>query len=272
MRCLPFSVGKGLTFSIVSCIIFVLIFIYKSKLNGGRGIEYQRLSKIYFRRYDDGTKQCENFRRITEKMSFAVFSDDLGLDLGCGRGLTSLVIAKETGAKFYADDLWINADENRNRFIEWGIDKQVIPVRQNANNFNFEEKQFNAVFSIDSYHYFAGNKGFFENKIMPFIKDGGIVLISIPGIKDEFEGRSDEILSDWLGEDSYMFKSPKLWKEIIGNNGRIDLVKTWEMKCSNMAWSEWLTVDNDFADCDRKHYDSIIRPYTCFVGIEIRLK
>ena len=197
-------------------------------------------------------------------------SDEI-LDLECGRGLTSLIIAKETGTEVYANDLWISADENRNRFIKWGVDSQIIPVCEDANNLHFGEKQFSAVFSIDAYHYFAGNKAFFENKIMPFIKDGGIILIGIPGIKDKFEGRADELLSDWLGEDSHMFKSPKLWKEIIGNNNRIASVKTWEMECFDVAWREWFEIDNDFANGDKKYFDSIIKPYTCFVGIEIKL-
>ena len=42
------------------------------------------------------------------------------LDLGCGKGLTSLAIANETGAKVYANDLWISAEDNAKRFSEWG--------------------------------------------------------------------------------------------------------------------------------------------------------
>ena len=42
------------------------------------------------------------------------------LDLGCGKGLTSLAIANETGAKVYANDLWISAEDNTKRFSEWG--------------------------------------------------------------------------------------------------------------------------------------------------------
>ena len=90
--------------------------------------------------------------------------DDNILDLGCGRGLTSLIIAKETGAKVYANDLWISADENKDRFIEWGVDRQVTPVCEDANDLHFGEKQFSAIFSIDAYHYFAGNKVFLKTR------------------------------------------------------------------------------------------------------------
>lgn len=199
-------------------------------------------------------------------------SNDLILDLGCGTGLTSLVIARETGAKVYANDLWVDAEENRKRFAQWGVGAQVIPVCGDANVLPFEKKQFNALFSIDSYHYFAGFEGFFQEKILPFMKDGGVVLIGIPGLKDEYTGRAEELLSDWLGEDAYMFKSPTRWKELIGSHDRIESVKTWEMDCFEKAWGEWLAADNDFARGDRKYFETVIKPYTCFVGIEIKLK
>lgn len=199
-------------------------------------------------------------------------ADDVILDLGCGTGLTSLVIAKETGAKVYANDLWVSAEENGKRFARWGISGQVIPVCEDANNLSFGKKQFSVLFSIDSYHYFAGCEGFFQEKILPFMRDGGAVLIGIPGLKDEYTGRAVELLSDWLGDDASMFKSPARWKELIGSHDRIESVKTWEMDCFREAWSEWLGTDNEFACGDRQYFETTIRPYTCFVGIYIKLK
>ena len=152
---------------------------------------------------------------LFDKYPLQLTSEDLVLDLGCGTGLTSLVIAKETGAKVYANDLWVSAEENGKRFAEWGIYGQVTPICEDANNLHFNERQFNALVSIDSYHYFAGEQGFFQEKILPFMKDGGVILIGIPGLKDEYSGRSEELLSDWLGKETYMFKSPKLWKSLL---------------------------------------------------------
>ena len=50
------------------------------------------------------------------------------LDLGCGKGLTSLFIANETGATVYASDLWISEKENRARFAKWDLQDRLIPV------------------------------------------------------------------------------------------------------------------------------------------------
>ena len=219
-----------------------------------------------------GPNSARILEELFDKYPLGLASDDLVLDLGCGTGLTSLVIAKETGAKVYANDLWVSAEENKKRLALWGVSEQITPVCEDANNLHFEEKQFNAMVSIDSYHYFAGYKGFFQEKILPFIKDNGVVLIGIPGLKDEYTGHAEELLSDWLGDDAYMFKSPKLWKELIGSNDRIESVQTWEMACFDEAWNEWLAVNNKFACGDKQHFETIIRPYTCFVGIYIKLK
>ena len=107
---------------------------------------------------------------------------------------------------------------------------------------------------------------------MPFMKDSGVVLIGIPGLKDEYAGRAEELLSDWLGDDSYMFKSPNRWKELIGDSDRIEALETWEMDCFGKAWDDWLSTNNKFALGDRRHFEAIIKPYTCFVGIYVRLK
>ena len=63
--------------------------------------------------------------------------NDRILDLGCGTGLTSLIIAKETGAKVFANDLWVSAEENQKRFDRWGVGGQITPVCVDANNLPF---------------------------------------------------------------------------------------------------------------------------------------
>ncbi|MDE5935902.1 MAG: SAM-dependent methyltransferase, partial [Ruminococcus sp.] len=126
--------------------------------------------------------------------------------------------------------------------------------------------------SIDSFHYFAGKAGFFQNKILPFMKDKSVILIGIPGLKNKYTGRANELLSNWLGDEAHLFKSSNHWKKIIGNHDKIETVETWEMACFDKAWNEWLTSAHEFARGDKQHFETIIKPYTCFVGIYVKLK
>ena len=146
-----------------------------------------------------GPNSVRILAELLDRYPLQLAPDDRILDLGCGTGLTSLVIVKETGAKVFANDLWVSAEENGRRFAEWGVGELITPVCEDANDLHFEKNQFRALISIDSYHYFAGSKGFFQEKILPFMKDDGVVLIGIPGLKDEYTGRAKELLSDWLG-------------------------------------------------------------------------
>lgn len=219
-----------------------------------------------------GPNSVRILEELFDKYPLQLVPHDRILDLGCGKGLTSLVIAKETKAKVFANDLWVSAEENKKRFVEWGVGEQITPICEDANNLHFEKKYFHALISIDAYHYFGGSKGFFQEKILPFIKEDGVILIGIPGLKEEYTGCAQELLFDWLKEDSHMFKTPKLWKELIGSSDRIESVKTWEMDCFSKAWGDWLATNNKFALEDRQYFEAIIQPYTCFVGISIKLK
>ena len=235
-------------------------------------MDYNKYAKYISSETLMGPNSVRILEEVLNKYPPVLSQEDKVLDLGCGKGLTSLVLAKETGAKVYANDLWIKAVDNAKRFADWGVGDQVNPVCEDANQLSFDKNQFRALFSIDSYHYFAGKEGFFEEKILPFLKEQAVVLIGIPGIKNEYTGRSEELLAAWLGDEAYMFKSAKRWKEIIGEHERIEMVETWEMDCFEQAWREWFATDHKYANGDKQYYESIIKPYTCFVGICIKLK
>ena len=209
---------------------------------------------------------------LLEEYPLQYTSDNLVLDLGCGSGVTSLFIANETGATVYANDLWISEEENRQRFTNWNMQDKLIPVHEDATNLHFDKELFDALISIDSYHYFAGKEGFFANNILPYIKSEGIVLIAIPGIKNEYDGRSEELLTTWLGEEAYMFQSADFWKRIIGKHEDIKEVRTWEMSLFELAWQEWFDTKHEYALNDKKYFDSMIKPFTNFVGIMVRKK
>jgi len=72
------------------------------------------------------------------------------LDLGCGRGLTSIFLAKEFGVQVFATDLWITASENFARFKEAGMDQRIIPIHADAADLPYAEEYFDAIISIDA--------------------------------------------------------------------------------------------------------------------------
>ena len=67
------------------------------------------------------------------------------LDLGCGRALSSIFLAREFGAQVFAADLWISPTENLGRIREAGLAGQVAPLRMEAHQIPFAEGYFDAL-------------------------------------------------------------------------------------------------------------------------------
>lgn len=111
------------------------------------------------------------------------------LDLGCGFALTSFFIANETDADtVYAYDLWIPATENYLRIRENHLEDRVIPIHGDAMELPFAHEYFDVIVSVDAYHYFGCKEGVFAEKILPFVKKDGYVMIAVPGLKEQPKG------------------------------------------------------------------------------------
>jgi len=78
------------------------------------------------------------------------------LDLGCGCGLSTLMLVKKYGATVFAADFWIPPTENYDRFKSVGIDDKAVPVYVDATKgLPFANGYFDLLFTVDAYHYFV---------------------------------------------------------------------------------------------------------------------
>ena len=219
-----------------------------------------------------GPNSLRLLQELLGRIPLDLTPDSLILDLGCGTGLTSYALCRETGARVLANDLWISGEENAARFAAWGVGERVTPVHENADDLCFEPESFDAIVSIDSYHYFAGKKGYFEQKILPFLKPGGVAIFGVPGIREAFDMQTETLLEPWAHDESYMFRSPRQWRELLGDSPEIASVWVGELACFDEAWQDWLSTDHQYARQDAGFWESIIRPCTNFVGMIIRKK
>lgn len=172
------------------------------------------------------------------------------LDLGCGTGLTSIFLAKEFGVQVFAVDLWISATDNLARFQEMGLDHLIIPIQANALQLPFANEYFDAVISVDSYHYFGNNDNYFPEKLRPLLKKDALVAISFPGMKYEVhDAIPDEMKPYWEDEALSTWHSIPWWKPKFEHLLAALTIK--EMTCFEVAWSDWLSTDNPYAQEDK---------------------
>lgn len=188
------------------------------------------------------------------------------LDLGCGTALTSIFLAKEFGAQTFAVDLWVSATENYKRLQQMKVDDIIIPIHADAHELPFPDGYFDAVISVDAYHYFGNNDEYFNQYLRPLLKKDALVALAFPGMKYEVQNHiPDKMKPFWNLEALEMWHSVDWWKskfETCLENLRIQ-----EMNCFDRAWSDWLSTDNPYAVEDRKMMAMDNRRYMNLISV-----
>ena len=109
------------------------------------------------------------------------------LDMGCGKALSSVFLAREFGVQVWANDLWISATENWERIKDAGFEDRIFTVHAEAHALPYSEGFFDAAVSLDSYQYY-GTDDLYMSYFHKFVKPGGQIGIVVPGLIQEING------------------------------------------------------------------------------------
>lgn len=195
-------------------------------------------------------------------------------DLGSGQGMTSVFLAKEYGFKVYAADLWSDPEDNRKFFKRMGLNEErIVPIKADATDLPFERDFFDAVISIDSYNYFGREPGYLDNNLLPFIKKGGYVYISVPGMKkDCHENLPPELLLSWKPEQLDYMHDVLYWTELVRQSRGAEVIEVSEMESNDEVWADWLRQENEYAIGDRRAMEAGGGKFLNFIKIVLRKK
>ena len=189
------------------------------------------------------------------------------LDMGCGMGMTSVFLAKEYGVNVAANDLWIPAGDNWKRFVEAGVGDKVIPIHAEAHDLPYADGYFDAIVSMDSYHYYGTNVLYLDY-ISRFLKPGGEIGIVVPGLKKEFDPLVPERMKPYWGNDMYTFHTPLWWERLWRQSENIEVELSDLMPAGFELWRYWekeiigAEISKDMLkvlDADGGEYETFVR-------------
>ncbi|HZQ35646.1 MAG TPA: methyltransferase domain-containing protein [Dehalococcoidia bacterium] len=133
------------------------------------------------------------------------------LDLGCGKALSSIFLAREFGVQVWAADLWITPGENWERIREAALTERVFPISAEAHALPFAEGFFDAIVSMDAYHYF-GTNDLYLAYLSRFLRPEGQIGIVVPGVRHELDAVPPPRLAAYWEADFCTFHSPNWWR------------------------------------------------------------
>ena len=161
------------------------------------------------------------------------------LDMGCGKGITSVFLAKEFGVTVFANDLWISATDNLKRFGDAGVSDLVYPIHAEAHALPYAEGFFDVAISIDSYQYYGADELYFPCTFSKLVKSGGQFGIVVPGFNREFEKGYPDTLKDYWDNEMFSFHSRSWWRHLWEKTGIVEIKACYDIEDPKKIWRPW---------------------------------
>jgi SAM-dependent methyltransferase len=133
------------------------------------------------------------------------------LDLGCGKGATSVFLAKECDVDVVAFDLWVGEDEIRRTIEDAGVADRVRAVHGNARELPFDDEEFDAIVSVDAFEYFGTDMRFLPD-LLRVLRPLGRLGMSTPALRDDpYEITPPACVTDLVGWEAAGWHAPGWW-------------------------------------------------------------
>jgi SAM-dependent methyltransferase len=160
------------------------------------------------------------------------------LDLGSGKGATSVFLAKEYGVNVWAADLWIDPTTAAENIAGQGVE-DVVTLKAEAHALPFAQGFFDAIVCVDAYEYFGTADGYLPY-LTGFLKPGGQLGVATPAMRREVRelGHIPEHIRQLVGWEALAWHTADWWRfqwEIT------ELVDVTAARLLESGWDDWLT-------------------------------
>ena len=176
------------------------------------------------------------------------------LDLGSGRGATSVFLARECEVRVTACDLWVSADDIQQVLEASGVADVVSAVNADARDLPFGDEEFDAVVSIDAFEYF-GTDVHFLPKLLRVLKSGGSIGVSTPGLRtDPYAGGVPSSVSEVVGFEAAAWHSAEWWHRHWELTAMVDEINaSWQPR-GYENWLLWAEAVREYANDDSEDH------------------
>ena len=172
------------------------------------------------------------------------------LDLGCGRGATSVFLAQQYDVEVVAFDLWIDPAEIRAVIEPAGVGDRVHVVQGDARALPFPDGAFDAIVSIDAFEYFGADPRFLPG-LLRVLRPGGTIGMSTPALRDDpYVVRPPDAVRDLVGWEAAAWHSPDWWATHWALTGLVGGITARMQEGGRDDWLRWARAHGSAADAE----------------------
>jgi SAM-dependent methyltransferase len=182
------------------------------------------------------------------------------LDLGCGKGTTSIFLARHFGVRVVALDLWTSATQLYTKIAARGYRDRITPLNMDVcDRLPFAENYFDAIFCMNSFSFYGGNEDFLRH-LLPHLKTGGQLCIGSEVLSEEFT--PDQLAHppavyafklpppadhvDVFEDDFKRQHSPGWWRDFFINSGLLTVETCHELADADVLYEDLVLYEHEY--------------------------
>ena len=170
------------------------------------------------------------------------------LDLGCGRGQSSVLLAAQYGAQVASVDLWISAAERKERAARASVVSQITALQGDiGRGLPTEFESFDAIFCMQSFHCF-GTKASMLRYLTSLLKPGGRMCFAQGCFRQEpNEWPPVFAETDGWNVEYGSYHSPGWWRDHVESSGALKVEVCQEVLDGDILWEDDVLYRGDRA-------------------------
>jgi len=184
---------------------------------------------------------------------------DIVLDLGCGKGSSSIFLARHFGVRVIALDLWTSAEFLERKFFVHGLSDRITSLQMDATRpLPFALEYFDSIFCMNSFSFYGGNPGFIGH-LLQHLKHGGQLCIGSEALTSEFS--AEQITNpppvyafrlpppnehvDVFEEDFRKQHTPHWWRALFESSGMLQVEHCQELEDADLIYQELVRYEHE---------------------------
>jgi SAM-dependent methyltransferase len=209
--------------------------------------------------YDNGEMMAPGGLLLAEMMAqkMSLKAGQTVLDLGCGRGQTSVYLASKYETKVVSVDLWISNEERMQKAVQGGVENLITPLQGDIKRgLPSGFGNFDAIFSMQSFHTFGISSGIM-NYVGSLLKKDGKICIAQTCFNQEVDALPDDFNeTDGWNTEYQKYHSPVWWRKHFESSGNFEVELCEEVLDGQIMWEDHVLYCGDRANWSPEYLEN----------------